>query len=205
MAMEDHQGTTGQKRAGAGADADYGVVVEPQSPDDTQPQSHADLDPSPKGTPARCSEANENASHTTNHAKNSGVSEGVVDMPKELPPLPPTASSPAPSVSSSHLLKKRPTSTSARPSTELFRSLMVADDDDSKSKKSSFSQGDNSSIYTVDSNDERRLSDKVKRAWRGVTGQKNLDPLEQWMVTHSGGTLRDMPVGRSYRNSSDNQ
>lgn len=82
---------------------------------------------------------------------------------------------------------------------------MVADDDDSKSKKSSFSQGDNSSIYTVDSNDERRLSDKVKRAWRGVRGQKNLDALEQWMVTHSGGTLRDMPVGRSYRDSSDNQ
>lgn len=86
MAMEDQQGTTGQKRAGVGADADSGVVVEPQSPDDTQPQSHADPDPSPKGTPARCSEANENASHTTNtnRAKDSGVSEGVVDTPKEV-------------------------------------------------------------------------------------------------------------------------
>jgi hypothetical protein len=97
-------------------------------------------------------------------------------------------------------LKRRPTST--RPSGETFRSLLV-DDDDSRSKQSSFSVGDNSSIYTLDSNDERRLSDKVKKAWRGVTGQKYVDPLEQWMAKHSGGTLRDVRASRACRNSAE--
>ncbi|KAI1125870.1 hypothetical protein F5Y10DRAFT_246048 [Nemania abortiva] len=98
-------------------------------------------------------------------------------------------------------LKRRPTST--RQSAETYRSLGVDDDIDRKSKQSSFSIGDNSSIYTLDSNDERRLSDKVKKAWRGVTGQKYMDPLEEWMVKHSGGTLRDVGASRSPKKSSD--
>lgn len=100
-------------------------------------------------------------------------------------------------------LKKRPTST--RPSVEIFRSPATDDGDVNKSKKNRVSVGDNSSIYTVDSNDERRLSDRVKKAWRGVTGQRLADPLEQWMVKHSGGTLRDAPVHRPFREPSDKQ
>ncbi|TRX95454.1 hypothetical protein FHL15_003785 [Xylaria flabelliformis] len=103
----------------------------------------------------------------------------------------------------------------------MFQSLMIDDDgddddndgngnddncdDDYKSKENRASVGDNSSVNTVDSNDERRLSDKVRKAWRGVTGQRLADPLEQWMVKHSGGTLREVPLRRRYRESADKQ
>ncbi|KAK5631008.1 hypothetical protein RRF57_006723 [Xylaria bambusicola] len=72
------------------------------------------------------------------------------------------------------LRKKRPTST--RASEEIFKSPAV--DDDDSSKKSTASAGDSSSI---DSNEDRRLSDKMKKAWREVRGQQGRgDPLEQW-------------------------
>ncbi|KAI0546673.1 hypothetical protein F4679DRAFT_407060 [Xylaria curta] len=83
------------------------------------------------------------------------------------------------------------------------------DDDDSSSEneksKRSKTPEYNSSDDTTDSNDERRLSNKVKKAWRGVRGQKLADPLEQWMVKHSGGTLRDVPITRSPRGGSPNK
>lgn len=143
---------------------------------------------SPAKKPGHCAEAD---GRDTKDTKGTEEKDSETEMSKEPPTRPPSQSP----------LKKRPTST--RPSAETFRSLVI-DDDDCKSKKSSLSVGDSSSIYTIDSNDERRLSDKVKKAWRGVTGQKQaVDPLERWMATHSGGTLKDMPVGRSGGESSE--
>ncbi|KAI0392639.1 hypothetical protein F5Y17DRAFT_435706 [Xylariaceae sp. FL0594] len=64
-----------------------------------------------------------------------------------------------------------------------------------------------SSVYSSIFNfDERRfsgLSDRMKMALKGSSsasvgsgnrGSRGLDPLEQWMVKHSGGTLRDAHV-----------
>lgn len=147
------------------------------------------LDASLAKMPDHCAEAKGRDTKDTKGAEEKG---SETEMSKE-PPTSPPAPSP---------LKKRPTS--SRPSGETFRSLII-DDDDVKSKKSSLSVGDSSSsIYTIDSNDERRLSDKVKKAWRGVTGQKQaVDPLERWMVRHSGGTLKDVPISRSCGEPSD--
>ncbi|KAI0872258.1 hypothetical protein GGS24DRAFT_22757 [Hypoxylon argillaceum] len=154
--------------------------MESRHPDETK----ANPPPAPAGEPgAPAAEANEREP-VARDAKETEGSDSETKAPKE-PPSP---------------LKRRPTST--RPSGETFRSLL-ADDDERRSKQSgSFSVGDNSSLYTLDSNDERRLSDKVKKAWRGVTGQKNLDPLEQWMIKHSGGTLRDVGASRPSKPSS---
>ncbi|GAP83949.1 hypothetical protein SAMD00023353_0602840 [Rosellinia necatrix] len=171
---------------------DSEVAVEPRSSDDTQhsPGPDPDPDPSLAAKPDRhhAAEGSGSDSGATTDGKETSQpnGDGEVDLQKELPP---------------HPLKRRPTS--ARPSTEIFRNLSV-DDDDSKSKRGSFSAGDRSSIYTVDSTDERRLSGRMRKVWRGVMGaQKPMDPLEQWMVKHSGGVLRDVPVGRLYREPSD--
>ncbi|KAI0525488.1 hypothetical protein F5B22DRAFT_343950 [Xylaria bambusicola] len=95
--------------------------------------------------------------------------------------------------------KKRPTST--RASEEIFKSLAV--DDDDSSKKSTASAGDTSSI---DSNEDRRLSDTMKKAWREVRGQQGRgDPLEQWMVKHSGGTFTEKPRRQVFGEPSDKQ
>ncbi|KAI0205095.1 hypothetical protein F4808DRAFT_273115 [Astrocystis sublimbata] len=112
------------------------------------------------------------------------------------PPSPRTPISP---------FKRRPVST--RPSSIVTLRSPFTDDLDGKSRRSRVSVCDTSSIHTFDtsSNDERRLSSKVKKAWRGVRGQR-LDPLEEWMVKHSGGTLREAPpAGRESRESSDKQ
>ncbi|KAI2643162.1 hypothetical protein GGS21DRAFT_1666 [Xylaria nigripes] len=107
-------------------------------------------------------------------------------------------------------LRKAPTST--RSSMELFRSRRRDennDEEDAKSKQGSGQWDSGSSNYattttttttntttttTTTTTEERRLSDKMKKAWRGVTGQRTGgDQLEQWMARHSGGTLRDTP------------
>ncbi|KAI1746030.1 hypothetical protein F4680DRAFT_7816 [Xylaria scruposa] len=170
-------------------------------------------DPSPlKTTPNNDTRDGENTSLKVESSKGKG--EGGSDSKTGMRTEPP---SPQPRT----LLKKRPTST--RPSVEIFQSsMMMGDDDDednnnnddknddgdddSKSKQSRASVDDNSSVDTIGSNDERRLSDKVRKAWRGVTGQRLADPLEQWMVKHSGGTLREVSMRRPpRRESSDKQ
>ncbi|KAI0865102.1 hypothetical protein F4860DRAFT_344674 [Xylaria cubensis] len=172
-------------------------------------------DPSPVKAPSHGTRDGESKSRAVKKRKGKGglVSEtGMCTEPSSPRPRTP--------------LDKRPAST--RPSVEMFQSLMIDDDDgdgndnddndgngdsggdnddgdDYKRKESRASVGDNSSVNTIDSNDERRLSDKVRKAWRGVTGQRLADPLEQWMVKHSGGTLREVPLRRRYRESSDKQ
>ncbi|TGJ85774.1 hypothetical protein E0Z10_g2977 [Xylaria hypoxylon] len=133
-----------------------------------KPQSSKDSrsDSSLPGKRAPWIEANEKASPLTEAAKGVEGSDSETGTPNEL--LRSEPQSP---------LKKRPTST--RASVETSRSLTISDDG-SKSKQSRLSVGDSSSIHTTDSNDDRRMSDKVKKAWKEVTGQNNLDPLEQW-------------------------
>ncbi|KAI1305722.1 hypothetical protein F5Y03DRAFT_355656 [Xylaria venustula] len=144
---------------------------------------------------SHCAQANEEEkmSPMTGHAKGEEGPDSQTETPKE----PPSSEPPSP-------LKK--TLSSTRTSSEIFRSL-TADDDDSKSKRSRLSVGDSSSsTHTVDSNEERRLSDKMKKAWREVRGQSRLDPLEQWMVKHSGGTFREFkekPGRQAFGESSD--
>ncbi|KAI0106442.1 hypothetical protein GGR51DRAFT_169526 [Nemania sp. FL0031] len=179
------------KKSRADADA---VMASRRSNDNThqhQPVDH----PSPAsvasavGRTDPCAAETNERDYSMKDAKEAEGSDSETKTPKE----PPSPQSRSP-------LKRRPTST--RLSAETYRSLGI-DDDDRKSKKSSFSMGDSSSLYTLDSNDERRLSDKVKKAWRGVTGQKYVDPLEQWMVKHSGGTLREVGASRSPKKSTD--
>ncbi|KAI0443894.1 hypothetical protein F4803DRAFT_287263 [Xylaria telfairii] len=165
--------------------ADSDMVLRQRNSDDAR------IDLSPVKTPNRSPKSNEARSPAVEDSKGGRGPESETGMVTEPP-------SPQPQTP----LKKQPAST--RPSVEIFRSP-ATDDGDVKSKKNRVSVGDNSSIYTVDSNDERRLSDRVKKAWRGVTGQRLADPLEQWMVKHSGGTLRDAPVHRPSRESSDKQ
>ncbi|KAI1178411.1 hypothetical protein F4777DRAFT_95552 [Nemania sp. FL0916] len=80
-------------------------------------------------------------------------------------------------------------------------SLSVADDS-TTTNSSSFCSAD--SVSGDDDDVPRRLSGKVKKVWRSVTataGQSgrnnnnnnNVDPLELWMVRHSGGTVRESP------------
>ncbi|KAI1753567.1 hypothetical protein F4782DRAFT_545783 [Xylaria castorea] len=172
--------------------ADSDVVLRRRDSNDTTRTG-----PLPVKTSSHSPRDTENESLTTvEKSKGDGGPDGETGMRTEPP-------SPQPRTP----LKKRPAA-SARPSSvEIFQSPVIDDDDndDGKSKKSRASVGDNSSVYTVDSADERRLSDKVRKAWRGVTGQQQrlADPLEQWMVKHSGGTLRDAPVRRPLRESSD--
>ncbi|KAI1352148.1 hypothetical protein F5Y01DRAFT_100564 [Xylaria sp. FL0043] len=116
------------------------------------------------------------------------------DSETEAPPKEPPSSEPQ------SPLKKRPSST--RTSADIFRSLTVGGDN-GKSKQNRLSVGDSSSIHTIDSNDDRRLSDKMKKAWREVRGQSRLDPLEQWMVKHSGGTFKEKPRRQAFGESSD--
>ncbi|KAI0427328.1 hypothetical protein F5Y09DRAFT_35789 [Xylaria sp. FL1042] len=141
------------------------------------------LDPSVKAN-------EEKMPHEKEHTK--GV-EGSERETEAAPKEPPSSAPQSP-------LKKRPSST--RTSVDIFRTLTI-DDDDSKSKQNRFSVGDGSSIHTVDSNDDRRLSDKMKKAWREVRGQSRLDPLEQWMVKHSGGTFTEKPRRQAFGESSD--
>ncbi|KAI0977063.1 hypothetical protein F4678DRAFT_842 [Xylaria arbuscula] len=148
----------------------------------TKPRNSQHIQPTPSlpREQGHCAQAKEEEKMPpmTEHAKGVEGPDSETETPKE----PPSSEPPSP-------LKKA--LSSLRTSSEIFRSLTV-DDDDSKSKKSRLSVGDSSSsIHTVDSNEERRLSDKVKKAWREVRGQSRLDPLEQWMVKHSGGTFRE--------------
>jgi hypothetical protein len=67
----------------------------------------------------------------------------------------------------------------------------------SNKRSSALTSESSSSVYSSIFNfDDRRfsgLSDRMKMALKGGSnrGSKHLDPLEQWMVKHSGGTLRD--------------
>ncbi|RWA12810.1 hypothetical protein EKO27_g2279 [Xylaria grammica] len=160
-------------------------AMKPQSSRDTRsgPSLPGKLDP--------CIEANEKASPPAEGAKGVEGPDSETDMSNE--PLNSAVPSP---------LKKRPIS--ARASIEIARSLAIGDDD-GKKKQSRLSVGDNSSIHTTDSTDDRRMSDKVKKAWKEVTGQNNLDPLEQWMVKHSGGTFVEKPRAPPFREDSDEQ
>ncbi|KAI1113711.1 hypothetical protein F5Y14DRAFT_417032 [Nemania sp. NC0429] len=185
-------------------------IVSQSSSDDSQTEGASLAE-----EPDHHAEANANGRDTKDAKgrEERGSSETETEVSNKEQPPPPTTTSPPTQQQSP--LKKRPTS--SRPSGETFRSLATtttttstttdAFDDDKLSKKSSLSisvggsggGGDSgSSIYTIDSSDERRLSDKMKKAWRGVTGQRQqaADPLERWMVTHSGGTFREVPVGR---------
>ncbi|KAI8952270.1 hypothetical protein F4801DRAFT_541693 [Xylaria longipes] len=169
--------------------ADSDVVLRRRNSNDTR------TDSSPVKTPKHGAGDNKNEPLTAKSSKGEEGPYSETGMPTEPPSPQPQPQTP---------LKKRPAST--RPSADIFRSPGNDDDDgdDGKSRQNRASVGDNSSIYTVDS-DERRLSDKVKKAWRGVTGQRLVDPLEQWMVKHSGGTLRDAPVNRPFRESAERQ
>ncbi|KAI1822010.1 hypothetical protein F4861DRAFT_425309 [Xylaria intraflava] len=134
-------------------------------------------------------EAKGNASATMKHLEKAGGAE----VPKEKPSSLPVQSR----------VKKQ--SISARSSMEIFRIRKSENDDDGKGKQQGgAAAGDaGGSIHTTAGHDERRLSDKVKKAWRGVTGQKNWDPLEQWMIKHSGGTLRDVPAQQQSKEHTD--
>ncbi|KAI0490561.1 hypothetical protein F4859DRAFT_508362 [Xylaria cf. heliscus] len=165
--------------------------------------NHTQSDHSPSKTPNHSPKSKGNESLTAEDSKEDERRDSEAGTFTEPP-------SPQPRTP----LKRRPAST--RPSVDMFRSPGTDDsnnsnsnsnNDDGKSKQSRASVGDDGSVYTVDStDDERRLSDRVKKAWRGVTGQKLADPLEQWMVKHSGGTLRDAPpVNRPPKEPSDRQ
>ncbi|KAI0536579.1 hypothetical protein GGR58DRAFT_383931 [Xylaria digitata] len=167
---------------------DYDGFTIPRSPKDPQssPSRREKADP--------YVEANKNASPWTEDAKGAEGSDNETAVSNE--PLSSETRSPF----------KKPT-TPAHPSADISRSLTIGDDD-SKSRQSRLSVGDSSSIHTTDSNDDRRMSDKVKKAWKEVRGQNNLDPLEQWMVKHSGGTFVEkprVPPIPSLRDDSDEQ
>ncbi|KAI3321892.1 hypothetical protein HD806DRAFT_545573 [Xylariaceae sp. AK1471] len=151
--------------------SDSDIIMKPQSARYTQPY------PSSMQEPDDWAQAQKNVFTMVKDAKEAEESGNEAEMPKQQPKSP-RAKSP---------LKQRPFS--SRLSTDMFRNLIL--DEDDKSKRGSLSVGDNMSISTCGSVDERRLSDKMKKAWRGVTGHKQVDPLHQWMVQHSGGTLRD--------------
>ncbi|KAI0459944.1 hypothetical protein F5B21DRAFT_523835 [Xylaria acuta] len=164
------------------ADSDD-VVLRRRNSDDTR------TDPSPVKTPNHGAKDNENEPLTIEDSKGDGGPDGETGVLAE--PLSPQPQTP---------LKKRPAA-STRPSVDIFRSPVIDGGDDGKSRQSRVSVCSSS----IDSGDERRLSDKMRKAWRGVTGQRLADPLEQWMVKHSGGTLRDAPVSRPFKESSDRQ
>ncbi|KAF2971885.1 hypothetical protein GQX73_g1708 [Xylaria multiplex] len=165
---------------------DYDGFTISRSPKD--PQSS----PSRREKPGPHAEANKKASSWTEDAK------GVEGPDNE------TAVSNEPPSSETQSPYKKPMAT---PSSDISRGLTISDDD-SKSRQNRLSVGDSSSIHTADSNDDRRMSDKVKKAWKEVRGQNNLDPLEQWMVKHSGGTFVEkprVPPITSFRDDSDEQ
>ncbi|KAI1425848.1 hypothetical protein F5Y12DRAFT_322252 [Xylaria sp. FL1777] len=165
---------------------DSDVALEPRSSQDIQ------HDPSlPEKLSPRAKAKEQKMPPMTEDFKGVEGSDNETKTPKEAQP---------PSSEPASPLKKRPGST--RESLEIFRSPSN-DDDDCKSKQSSPSAGDRSSIHTVDSIDDRRLSDKMKKAWREVRGQSRLDPLEQWMVKHSGGTFKEKPRHQTFGESSD--
>ncbi|KAI0805764.1 hypothetical protein GGR55DRAFT_254995 [Xylaria sp. FL0064] len=167
-----------------GSTVDHTAVKKPRYSRLTLPE------PALLGKMSSCAEANEKMSTMKGDAK--GVE--MPDSETEAPPKEPPSSEPQ------SPLKKRPSST--RTSADIFRSLTI-EGADGKSKQNRLSVGDSSSIHTIDSNDDRRLSDKMKKAWREVRGQSRLDPLEQWMVKHSGGTFKEKARRQAFGESSD--
>ncbi|KAI0401319.1 hypothetical protein F4802DRAFT_580872 [Xylaria palmicola] len=181
------------------ADPDLGIELQgfdgALSPPRTRTHTHTDFLLSPAaGTPDHSSTGEkEGEIPAMGSPEGAEVPDSETDTLRE-PPSPPKTPSPR---------KKQPqqqqTASSTRPSAEIFGGGGGGD-------SNSISTVDSNSISTIDSAEERRLSDKMKKAWRGVTGQKLADPLEQWMVKHSGGMLREAPpMSRPRKGSHDRQ
>ncbi|KAI1365877.1 hypothetical protein F5Y08DRAFT_165007 [Xylaria arbuscula] len=185
---------------------DPDVVMDGQHPQDGLPGPSA-VPENPKLDPGVEASEEKTPTVTEGDAKGADVFDSEVETPTEASkPQPP---SPGPSTPTKKQ-KQRPTST--RASDEIFktppnrkRENCNHDDDETgdegkgKGKKrnshaSNAGDSTTSSSSSADSNEEKRLSDKVKKAWREVRGQSGCrDPLEQWMVKHSGGTFKEKP------------